>query len=725
MNAMYRYFSSALSFLVPPLFTDDEEKIQLNRILFFTSAVTLLGSVFVLIMFIQLPDTPFSQYSGSLVRIIGTILIILHLRKGNSDLSAYLFIGTIWISFALSIPTTGGVYALGYRSGFLLLIFASSLLIGFRAAFFVAALSIIYGLLVAIYYPSTEFLTFEYYRHPLRVWFLNTVLIVITLVFIRYSISTIRESLSKARRELKERIKAENSFQQSEQNYREVFNATNEAIFIEDPETGGILDVNESAVRMYGFASKQEMLPYSFESLKVYDEKFPLSKAQTFLTEAINGKPQIFEWLSRKKNGELFWTEISLRGSEIGGKNRVLAVVRDISERKRAEEKERNLQSQLQQANKLESLGTLAAGIAHDFNNILSVIIGYTGMLERSSANPAIVKRNTSAVTTAAFRGAELVKQLLTFARKTEFKVEMVLLNDIIREISKLLEGTLPKTILISLELDDALPPIAADATQLNQILLNLCVNARDAMPNGGYLTITTASIPGATIRSKFHKAVAKEYVKLSVRDTGIGMDEKVLQRLFEPFFTTKGIGEGTGLGLSLVFSIVESHNGFIDVQSEPQKGTTFTLYFPLPQEQTEQIDAVEESAAAIDGGNETILLVEDEVLLREITGSTLEANGYTILTAEDGEKAVEIYSQNHHNIQLVLSDMGLPKFNGYELFKKLRAIHPGIRMIIASGYIDPAEKSILFKEGIKDFIQKPYNEVTLLRSIRSILDMS
>jgi signal transduction histidine kinase/ActR/RegA family two-component response regulator len=384
--------------------------------------------------------------------------------------------------------------------------------------------------------------------------------------------------------------------------------------------------------------------------------------------------------------------------------------------------KRKILETQLLQAQKLESLGTLAGGIAHDFNNILGIIIGYASLLTREEPDPESVKNSAEAVVKASMRGAALVKQLLTFARKADTQLTLVKLNDIVSEISKLLSETIAKTIEITLDLDKGLPAISADATQIHQVMLNLCVNARDAMPNGGTLTIVTQLQQSDAIRNKFPKAAAPQYIVLSVTDTGVGMDEKTRSRIFEPFFTTKEIGKGTGLGLSVVFGILESHKGFVNVESEPGKGTTFYLYFPVP-ESMENKQAEAEIQKEIPRGTETILVVEDEEMLRELLKNILQSAGYTVLTAVDGQEAIDLFDQHRDDIQLVLSDLGLPRLSGYDVFRKMKLMKSDVRFILVSGFMESQTKTEMSKEGIKDFIQKPFSFNTVMLSIRTVLD--
>jgi len=388
----------------------------------------------------------------------------------------------------------------------------------------------------------------------------------------------------------------------------------------------------------------------------------------------------------------------------------------DVTER-------RMLQQQLMQTQKIESIGRLAGGIAHDFNNILTIIVGHASLLKRLPPDSPKRPESVVAVEKAAQRGAGLVRQLLTFARKTDVMLESVRLNEVIAEVAKLINETFPKTIIIAMRLESNLPPIHADANQLHQVLVNLCVNARDAMPEGGTLSIGTSQVPLEKVRSKYSAASASEYVEISVTDSGTGMDEQTLNRIFEPFFTTKEVGKGTGLGLAVVFGIVETHKGFIGVESAVGKGTTFHLYFPVQSRTVEERAATEAELVDIPGGSETILVVEDEQMLRELLFGTLTGKGYNVLLAEDGQEMISQYVTHQERISLVISDMGLPKVGGYEAFKKIRSVDPSAKVVLASGYLEPNVKSEILRSGARDFIQKPYSPEEVLKKVREIID--
>jgi CheY-like chemotaxis protein len=376
----------------------------------------------------------------------------------------------------------------------------------------------------------------------------------------------------------------------------------------------------------------------------------------------------------------------------------------DITDRK-------NLEQQLLQSQKLESLGTLAGGIAHDFNNILGIIMGHASLLKEVVGNPAKLSRSAATIEKAAIRGAGLVRQILTFARKASVLIEQVNLNEIASELGRMIEETFPRSIAITLDLAPDLPAVDGDRTQLHQTLLNLCVNARDAMPSGGSLSITTERI-----RDRGQGGERGWFARLTVADTGSGMDETTKRRIFEPFFTTKEPGRGTGLGLSVVYGIVESHRGFITVDSAPGEGTKFTLDFPLPHAAAVDGPAMPAADLSRTEGTETLLVVEDEEMLSELLKVSLEALGYTVLTASNGDQALSIYESMGEEIALVISDLGLPGMSGRDLFLKIRALRPGARVVIATGYIDPGTRTELLTLGANSFIQKPYlpDEVAL-----------
>ncbi|MFA6439057.1 MAG: PAS domain S-box protein [Bacteriovoracaceae bacterium] len=449
---------------------------------------------------------------------------------------------------------------------------------------------------------------------------------------------------------------------------------SSDAIFMTDT-VGVIQYVNPAFENIYGYTSNEacgqtpRILKSGKNTLSYYSQLWDTLLSKNAFTAEISNKT---------KGGSLISVEVSNNPILDKQDNIIgfMGIHRDITLRKQSEEKEKNLESQLNQAQKLESIGTLSSGIAHDFNNILGIILGHTTLLQHLRENPKKLSQSIEAIINATQRGSSLVKQLLTFARKSEVIFETVYINDIITEINILLRETIQKNIVISTSLQQDLPAIVADASQIHQVLLNLCVNARDAMPNGGTLAISSSTIEGEAIKLQFKKITARLYVKIEVVDTGIGMDEATRLRIFEPFFTTKGPGKGTGLGLSTVFGIVEHHSGFIDIRSVLGKGTSCIVYLPIPERSLEELVVVKNDCKEIPGGTETILLIEDEELLRELVNAILVSKGYTILIAVDGVEGVEMYKGHQEQISLVLSDLGLPLLDGSEVFKKIREIN-------------------------------------------------
>lgn len=384
--------------------------------------------------------------------------------------------------------------------------------------------------------------------------------------------------------------------------------------------------------------------------------------------------------------------------------------------------KRKRLEQQLVQAQKMEGLGTLAGGIAHDFNNILAIILGYTNRLETFRSKPKEVPGAIKVIKEAVERGAALVQQLLTSARQTEARLSLLDLNALARELERMLQATFPKMINFNLELAPDLPPITADKSQIHQVLLNLCVNARDAMPTGGTLTLATSITAGAALTEMFSGVTAENYASVRVRDTGIGMSRQVKSHIFEPFFTTKERGKGTGLGLSVVYGVVNNHRGFVQVESEIGAGTSFIVYLPVQHSTAEQSRGDRSKAPRRQNIPQTILLVEDEEMLRDLGVSILESEGFRVLAAKDGVEAVELFEANREEIGLVVCDLGLPRLGGREAFLRMKESKPGVRAIVASGYLEPAIRSEMLKAGVIDTIQKPYDFNVLLEKIRSAI---
>jgi len=514
-------------------------------------------------------------------------------------------------------------------------------------------------------------------------------------------------------RDITDRKNMEEALRKSEIEYRNLFDRANDAIFIFEPHGETILEANEKACQLYGF-SKDELLGMSLKSITK-----DVARGEQEIQELLRHQSsRNFETVHFAKNGQTMEMLVNSSVVEYAGRTAIMSIIRDITELRR-------LEHQLRQAQKMESVGTLAGGVAHDFNNILSIILGYTSMIKRGRIDSDKMNESLDTITKAAQRGATLVKQILTFARKTDVVFESVKVNDLLADLVKLLGETFPKTIEFKTELDPSLPTIVADANQLHQVFLNLSVNARDAIPKEGTITLSTGMVHGLSLQGRFPEARQSEYIHISVSDTGTGMDEQTRSRIFEPFFTTKSQGSGTGLGLAVVYGIVNSHHGFIEVTTKPGKGTTFHLYFPVQMRSFETMEKDLASVEQIPGGEETILVVEDELMLQALVKELLENHGYKVHTASDGAEAVELYQRVGNEVDLVLTDIGLPKLNGWDVCRKIMSLNPKAKVLVASGYIDPGAKSDLKDSAAKGFLHKPYLPEEILKQIREVLDLT
>jgi two-component system cell cycle sensor histidine kinase/response regulator CckA len=511
-----------------------------------------------------------------------------------------------------------------------------------------------------------------------------------------------------------ERKHAEDSLKDSELRFRSLYENATIGIYRTTPD-GNILLANPALLKMLGYTSFEKLAERILEK-----DGFESSSQRNEFLEKIerDGEVSGYESTWTCQDGtDIFVLESARAIRDSHGKTLYYdGTVENITERK-------SLQNQILQTQKVQSIGTLAGGIAHDFNNILGIILAYTSVLERSGADEKKISKSTTAITQAVSRGTALVRQILTFARQTGASVKPMLIPDLIRELVVMLQETFPEVIEFKTTIEKNVPFINADQTQMHQVLLNLCVNARDAMPNGGIIGIEVKTVASETLIQQFPQAKSDRYVSIDVSDTGIGMDEATMGRIFDPFFTTKEQGKGTGLGLSVVYGVIQEHHGFISVESKVGQGTAFHLYLPVAEEEKINQGIQKISTEGTQGGSETILLVEDEELLREVVQSTLESNGYKVLIAADGREAVEIYKKQYKDIALVLSDMGLPKLGGIDVYATLKEINPNIKIIFASGFISLETRSELLKEGANGFIMKPYSINEVLHMVREVLD--
>ncbi len=487
-----------------------------------------------------------------------------------------------------------------------------------------------------------------------------------------------------------------------------------DAIFITDPD-GAITYVNPAFERVYGF-SKKETLGKTPQILRSgrYDEVF----YERFWKTLLAGKTVRGEIVSRRRDGRLVTVEGSISPvlDAEGGRIGFVCVQNDVSEKKLLEE-------QLRQAQKMEAIGQLAGGVAHDFNNLLTTILGYSDLVLSRISEAHPIREDLEEIRRAGERAASLTRQLLAFSRRQVLEPKVLDLNVLVRDLQKMLRRLIGEDVDLVTALGEAIGPVRADPGQIEQVVLNLAVNARDAMPRGGILTIETADVELDESYALEHAPVQSgSYVMLAVADTGTGMSAETKSHMFEPFFTTKGKGKGTGLGLATVYGIVKQSGGYIWVYSELGRGTTFKIYLPRIDGSAEE--AKRRSAAVRPaGGSETVLLVEDEEAVRALSRSILESYGYRVLEAEGPHAAMEMAQRHETPIQLILTDVVMPDMDGADLVSRLAPLHPEAKVLFMSGYTDDAVvRHGMITEG-GHFLQKPFTPASLAAKVREVLD--
>ena len=527
-------------------------------------------------------------------------------------------------------------------------------------------------------------------------------------------------------RDITQRKQAEQEILSTRDFLENIFNTSSDGIIVTDVR-GYITRVNQATAAMTGFAAEELPGRHIVELFQTDEETLRLGqKAMSDLRT--QGVVKNIELTVVKKDQGVFPGEVNITSLAFkdGTSTGAVAVIRDITERRQAEQEKARLQAQLYLSQKLEAVGHLAGGIAHDFNNILTAIMGYGSLLQAKLKQDDPLRNHVDQILTSAERAAALVRSLLAYSRKQIINPQPVKINEIVINVENMLQRIIGEDINLQTVLSEQDTTVVADAGQIEQILTNLATNARDAMPAGGALTIEASVTEMDEQFIKTHGYGTRgNYVLLTVSDTGGGMDENTQKQIFEPFFTTKEVGKGTGLGLSTVYGIVKQHNGFINCYSEPGAGTTFKIYLPLVTKPSGP--AVQPSAISrpplLKGGSETILLAEDDDDLRKLIRQVLEDFGYTVLAASDGDAAVGLFREHHATISLLLLDVIMPKKNGRDAYAEMRKIEPAIKALFTSGYTaDIIHKQGLLDQGL-EFILKPVSPTELLKKVREVLD--
>ncbi len=523
-------------------------------------------------------------------------------------------------------------------------------------------------------------------------------------------------------RDVTKQLMAQKALKESEDKYKGIVQYAPAGIYEFDMETFKFISVNDIMCKYTGY-TKEEFLDLNPFDLLSKESKGTLHK---IIDTVLSTQPKEFieEYKLQGKNKHELWVLSNSRFFyEDGIPKRAMAVVHDLTDIRKAEEERRQLEIQLQQAHKMEAIGTLAGGIAHDFNNILAGILGYCDLLKQNINNPQKTTNYISQIHQGAKRAAELVKQILDFSRKTEYKKHPQTLTPIVEEVIKLLRSSIPVTIDIQEDITSQ-NKVLIDPAKIHQVFMNLCTNAYHSMSDtGGILSISITDTQISQTQADEFQLSLGNYVKLEITDAGHGMDSKTLDRIFDPYFTTKEVGKGTGMGLSVVYAIIREHKGYIEAFSTIKKGSTFVVYLPVTQKEAVNINNAQNDVQVSTKGSERIMIVDDEKSILESTEELLSDYGYQIYSYENGNLALEAFNNNPSEFDLILTDMTMPGISGETLAKKIFKIRKDLPIILCSGYNEKISEAQALEMGITRFIDKPVINQPLQDIIREVLD--
>lgn len=703
-----------LQCLHPPAFANEEENSK-AKILFLLIKASFIG--FVTILGIRIVGLGFE--SNLIIPFLASLFLIsfshILLRSKRLEMASYTLLSTFFgLCIYLIIISEGGYHdtALFAVPGLLLIagIFLEKKQFYIFTAITLLLIAVLVGLENSGVY-KTKFSAFVSPYDGIDIIFL----IAITAISVRILTNNLMKSLQRTKEN-------EKALQESEDKYRSLVQYAPTGIYEFDMEKLEFISVNDIMCEYTGYTKKE------FLKLNIFDILSEESK--TTLTELIekvfSDKPKELsaEYKLKGKNQRELWVLSNAKFFyKDGVPKSAMAVVHDLTDIRHSEEKRLKLEIQLHQARKMEAMGTLAGGIAHDFNNILSGIFGYSQLAQNNINDPDKANKNIDQVIKGAKRASELVQQILTFSRKTEYQKKPFRIYLEINEALKLLRSTIPSTIEIVKNINSR-SMVSADPAKIHQLIMNLCTNAYHAMKEtGGCLTVELTETQFFELKQlKNKKIIPGKYIKLEVRDTGHGMNEKDIEKAFDPYYTTKEIGEGTGFGLAIVQAVVDEHDGYLEVKSSPGRGTNFYIYFPIVTKGVEQNYKKPLSSASLKG-NEKIMFVDDEEAIREIAKETLEGHGYEVILKKNGIDALKEFEKDIHQFDLIITDMNMPGMAGDILSTQLRKINSDIPIVLCTGFSDTMteEKSVTI--GINGFLTKPIEMNALCQKIRQLLD--
>jgi len=718
--------------LSPPVF-EDEEKTRIARILgiILWAVMAVVGALIVTWLVRGKPEElgPYAFVANGVIIFVSIGLLFL-IRSGHVKPAGVMFVIFLWINVTFQAFTSDGARGSAAIIYMTIMVLAG-LLVGWKTSIGFAVLSTIFIWLLA----HAEIIGFTVFQldTPYEVALEATGMFILTAIFLTMNTTGLSTALQRARRSeysLKESNRAlqsnlaelaqrEEELRESEERFRVLFEHAPDPFFILKTD-GALVGGNNAGEKFTGYEDGELVGKNILEIGLISAEDLP--KAGSFLKRSQNGEPTgPNEFVLHQKNGRPIYAELSTHPVNIKGEKFVLGIARDITNRKKEEQERKRLEDQLQQAQKMEAIGTLAGGIAHDFNNILGAVMGYAELSLHEVEKESVPYQYLQEVLHAGKRAKDLVNHILTFSRQTEQEHTPILVRLIVKEVVKLLRAFLPVTIEIHQKIQsDVL--VIGDPTQIHQVIMNLCTNAGYAMQDqGGRLTVSLAQVELDEQFTANHPNLnAGPYLKLTVSDTGPGIAESELDRIFEPFFTTKEKGEGTGMGLAVVHGIVTGHGGDVFARSEPGQGATFTVYLPAVETRIESETRVE---LPLPSGIESILFIDDELALANAGKHMLESLGYDVVMRTSGLEALQLFKSRPDRFDLMITDLTMPGLTGDNLAQKLMEIRSDLPVILCTGFSARMNEEKALALGIRAFVTKPVLKRQIAETIRRVLD--
>jgi len=725
-------FQKLKRLLAPPIL-ETEERTRIARILgIILWAVIVVVSLIIFTWMVTGKTDELGPHAlaANAVIVAAAIALLFMIRRGHIHIASFIFVLFVWANITFQAFTSDGIRG-SAAIIYLTIMVLAGLLLNWKISIGFAVLSTL--CIWALAYAEMAGLTIFQLDGPYEVAIETTGMFILTAVFLTLTTTGLTNALQRARKSeqslketnqalynnLKELALREDELRESDKRFRVLFDYAPDPFFILRTD-GTLVDANKEAEKFSGYDRKDVIGNNVIKVGRLSEKDIP--KVSDTLEKSKHQKPTgPDEIVFHRKDGVPVFAEITTHPVNIKGEHLVLGIARDITGRKLEEENKKKLESQIQQAQKMEAIGTLAGGIAHDFNNILAAIMGYTELALGEVEDGTGLNSNLQEVLQAVNRAKDLVKQILTFSRQSEKELKPVQIKLIVKETLKLMRASLPATVEIRQQINsDVL--VKGDTTQIHQLMMNLCANAGYAMQEkGGLLNVCLDKVVlDADFGDRYPNLKPGSYLELTVSDTGSGIPKHILPRIFDPFFTTKDKGKGTGMGLAVVHGIVQSHGGEIFATSELGKGAVFRVLLPAIEYQQE-IESISENS--IPGGSERILFVDDEPDLTKTSKKNLESLGYDVVVRNSSRDALELFKSLPHEFDLVITDMTMPNMTGDALAKELLSIRPDLPIILCTGFSANIDEEKAAAMGIRAFVSKPVLKGEIATTIREVLD--